>query len=87
MLEHHGWEDVGAELHGLSRAGKWTDMAACISDDMLEAWAIVATYDELAARLRERCSGIFTSLLLDLPARLAADEDRVHDLVGALRGA
>jgi hypothetical protein len=52
---------------------------------MLDAWAVSATYDELVPRLRERCGGLFTTLLLDLPPALRADAERVRAIVAALR--
>ena len=86
VLAFHGWEDVGLELHRLSREGKWQEMPALITDDMLAEWAIIATYDQLAAELRARCDGIFSTLLLDLPHRLRRDEARVRELVQTLSG-
>jgi hypothetical protein len=78
---------VAAALHRLSREGRWTDMPAQISDAMLDEWAISATWDELAPRLVERCRGLFSTVLLDLPAPLRAEEDRVREIVAALRAA
>ena len=86
VLAFHGWEDVGLELHRLSREGKWQEMPALITDDMLAEWAIIATYDDFAAQLRKRCDGIFSTLLLDLPHRLHRDEARVRELVQTLHG-
>ena len=54
---------------------------------MLEEWAIVGTCDELADRLRERCSGVFSTVLLDLPAELRRDEAWVAKTVDALHRA
>jgi probable F420-dependent oxidoreductase len=84
VLEFHGWREVGGGLHRLSREGRWQEMPALISDAMLEEWAIVGTRDELVAKLRERCTGLFTTLLLDLPAALRRDEDWVADTIDAL---
>jgi hypothetical protein len=84
VLEFHGWQDVAADLHRLSREGRWTEMPARISDAMLDEWAITGTWDELVPKLRARCSGIFSTLLLDLPAALRADADRVREIVAAL---
>jgi alkanesulfonate monooxygenase SsuD/methylene tetrahydromethanopterin reductase-like flavin-dependent oxidoreductase (luciferase family) len=86
VLAHHGWEDVGLELHRLSREGKWQEMPALITDDMLREWAVIATYDRLAAELRRRCDGIFSTVLLDLPHRLQRDEGRVRELLQTLHG-
>ena len=87
VLEFHGWLDVGRELHRLSREGKWREMPAHITDEMLEEWAIVGTCDELADRLTERCSGVFSTVLLDLPADLRRDEAWVAKTVDALHRA
>jgi probable F420-dependent oxidoreductase len=84
VLEFHGWQDVAADLHRMSREGRWTEMPARISDEMLDEWAITGTWDELVPKLRARCSGIFSTLLLDLPAALRADADRVREIVAAL---
>jgi alkanesulfonate monooxygenase SsuD/methylene tetrahydromethanopterin reductase-like flavin-dependent oxidoreductase (luciferase family) len=86
VLAHHGWEDVGLELHRLSREGKWQEMPALITDDMLREWAIIGTYDQLASQVRARCDGIFSTVLLDLPHRFQRDEARVRELVQALHG-
>ena len=85
VLKYHGWEDLGSRLHALSVAGKWTELPLQITDDMLDEWAIVGTYDELAGKLRDKADGAYTSVLLDLPAALREDEERVADIVSALQ--
>ncbi|MBW2268684.1 MAG: TIGR03617 family F420-dependent LLM class oxidoreductase [Deltaproteobacteria bacterium] len=85
VLEFHGWLDAGKALHQMSREGRWKEMPGQISDEMLEEWAIIGTCDELAAKLKERCSGLFSTVLLDLAPQLRRDEawlsetiDRLH---------
>jgi probable F420-dependent oxidoreductase len=85
VLSYHGWEDLGAKLHRLSVEGKWTELPLQITDDMLQEWAIVGTYDELAPRLKERAAGSYTSVLLDLPKALSRDDDRVAQIVAELK--
>ena len=85
VLEFHGWEEVGTRLHQLSREGGWKEMPNQISDEMLEEWAIVGTRDELVAKLRDRCSGIFSTVLLDLDAELRRDEDWLGETIRALQ--
>jgi probable F420-dependent oxidoreductase len=58
VLELHGWGETGDELNQLSRKGEWVAMGDRITDEMLEAFAIVATPDEVAARLRGRFSDV-----------------------------
>ena len=87
VLEFHGWLDAGRELHRLSREGKWQEMPRCISDAMLEEWALVGTRAQLVERVRERCTGVFDSVLLDLAPALRRDEDWVQDTIRALHAA
>ncbi|MBW2241901.1 MAG: TIGR03617 family F420-dependent LLM class oxidoreductase [Deltaproteobacteria bacterium] len=84
VLEFHGWEGVGQELHRLSRAGGWKEMPNQITDEMLGEWAIVGTRDELVTRVRERCSDIFSTVLLDLPPELRRDEAWLSETITAL---
>jgi probable F420-dependent oxidoreductase len=87
VLEFHGWKDVAEQLHRLSREGKWREMPALVRDEMLEEWAVIATFDGLAAALAERCRGFATTVLLDLPPALHRDEARVREIVQALQRA
>lgn len=85
VLTHHGWDDIGAELHRMSREGAWQEMPGCITDEMVDEWAIVATLDQLVTRLRERTEGLFSTVLLDLPPELRRDHDWVAETVAALQ--
>jgi probable F420-dependent oxidoreductase len=85
VLEFHGWEELGRKLHQLSREGKWPEMWELITDDMVQEFAIIGTVDELAPRLKERCTGIFSTLLLDLPPELREDDARIRATIQALR--
>jgi probable F420-dependent oxidoreductase len=87
VLEFHGWQEVGKELHRLTREGRWSELGDVLRDDMLEEWAIVAPYSELAAKIAERCRGIATTVLLDLPPALRADDARLCEIVAALKRA
>src|SRR5690606_26924848 len=87
VLDHHGWTDVGIELHGLSKEGRWAEMPDLVTDDMLDEWAVVATRDDLAAVLKERCAGLFDTVVLDLPPALLGDEAWLAETVSALKGA
>jgi probable F420-dependent oxidoreductase len=85
VLNHHGWDDVGQQLHELSLQGKWNEMPKLITDEMLDEFAIVGTYDTLAQQLRQRCGGVFDTVLLDLPSELRRDYDRVKNIVQSVR--
>jgi len=58
VMELHGWGDLAAELHRMSKAGKWEQMAAQIPDDVVHTFAAVARWDGLAKAVEERFGGI-----------------------------
>jgi probable F420-dependent oxidoreductase len=84
VLEHHGWQDVGANLHRLSKQAKWPEMFASISDEMLAEFAVIATYDDFVTEFGRRCGGLYDSVLLDLPASGWKDRDALAEIVRGL---
>jgi probable F420-dependent oxidoreductase len=54
VLDLHGWADLQEELNVLSRSGKWTEMAELIDDDVLAAFSVVASVNDVAQRVNER---------------------------------
>jgi probable F420-dependent oxidoreductase len=52
-LELFGWRDRGERLHLLSREGRWSEMAAVVGDDLLDAVVPAAPYGEIEAVLRD----------------------------------
>jgi len=62
-------------------------MATLITDEMLQQWAVSAADDDLAARLTQRCAGLFDTVMLDLPPSLRQDPARVAELVRAVHEA
>ena len=64
VLDVHGWSGVGESLTELSRAGAWDEMAARVSDEMLDAFAIEADPQDVGKRLRERYEGVVDRVAL-----------------------
>lgn len=68
QLEAHGWSDVGEQLSRLASRGRWDEMAALITDDMLAEVAVEApTLPEAARILKERYTGLADRLALYVP--------------------
>lgn len=86
VLDHHGWTDVGLELHDMSKTGRWAEMGSLITDEMVDEWAVVCRRDELADKIVQRSEGLFSTVLLDLPPALHADEDWLAQTVASLHG-
>ena len=52
VLELHGWGDLQDELNRMSKEGKWKEMGELITDDILDAFAVVAEPEEHRRRAR-----------------------------------
>jgi probable F420-dependent oxidoreductase len=73
VLEVHGWGEVQSELNAMSKAGRWTEMADVVDDEILGAIAVVAEPDDVAAEIRRRYGDVFTRMNLYLKAPLRAE--------------
>ncbi|MGD9529910.1 MAG: TIGR03617 family F420-dependent LLM class oxidoreductase [Pseudonocardia sp.] len=62
VLELHGWDGLADELHALSRRGRWAQMGTLISDEVLDAFAVVAPPSRVAGELRARFGGLCTRI-------------------------
>jgi probable F420-dependent oxidoreductase len=71
VLELHGWGDAATELHRLSQQGEWDAMGSLIDDEMLEAFAVVAPVEKLAAALLSRYDGVIDRVMPALPRALS----------------
>lgn len=66
VFEHHGWTDVGPELHRLSTEGRWDEMPDLITDEMLQAFAIEAPPDGLLDAVRDVYGGLADRVVVPL---------------------
>ncbi len=85
VLEVHGWQETGENLFRLSMEGKWPEMAAGITDEMLEQFAIIGTYDELVPKIKERYQGVVTTLDFGFGVRTPEDHERLAFIVQELK--
>lgn len=84
-FESEGHGEVARTLQGLARAQRWDEMPDLVSDEMLDAYAVVGTYDEIAGKLRARYGPVATAIEFAIPLADAADEARLRGLVAELR--
>ena len=67
ILALHGLEELGAKLHTMSIAGKWHDMPAEVTDDVVRIFAASGTYKEIAAAIETRYGGLADAVDLNFP--------------------
>jgi probable F420-dependent oxidoreductase len=76
VLSLHGWDDLGAKLHRLSKEGRWHEMAAQVPDDVVRAFTAIAPYAGLRRAVEERFGGLSDSIELGFPDGIAPGEGR-----------
>lgn len=65
VFDIHGLTDLGIRLHEASRKGQWSEMAAMVPDEVLDLFAVRATYDRLADAVADRFGGISDAVSID----------------------
>ena len=58
VFEAHGWGGVCDQLHEFLARGDTAAMAALVTEEMLDAYSVAATWDELPAELARRYGGL-----------------------------
>jgi probable F420-dependent oxidoreductase len=83
VLAVHGEEDLGHELHAMSKRGEWDQMAAKVSDDLVRTFAAVGRHDELPDVVADRFGGVTDTVLLGFSTGTPAG--RVREIVDEVR--
>ena len=82
-LDLYGWAEVGPRLRELIRHDRWDDLAAVLSDEVLDTLVPTGTFDELPGLLRERFNGLGQGIVVSPPA-VASDDDAFRSVLAAL---
>jgi probable F420-dependent oxidoreductase len=85
-FDHHGLGDLADRLKLLSRAQRWEEMPQHISDDILETFVTVGTYDTIARKLCDRYGGVVTHCEFSIPVKTPADKARLRGLAKTIQG-
>lgn len=83
VLDLHGWGDLQSELNLMSKQGRWDEMADLITDDILDAFAVVGEPEAVARGIKERYSGLVDRTSLQLPG---VSREKMPDLMKIVRG-
>jgi probable F420-dependent oxidoreductase len=84
-LNAHGLETLAQDLNTLSRAQRWPDMAALISDDVLHQYAVIGRYDEIVTKIKARYGHLANLIEFSIPVRTPEDEAVLAAMVRELQ--
>lgn len=76
VLSLHGWDDLGESLHRMSVTGRWSEMPARVSDDVLEHFVAQGTYSELPKAIAARFGGLSDTVEIMMPSDLPPESMR-----------
>jgi hypothetical protein len=83
-FEHHGWGDTARRASELSRAQRWTELAALVDDEMLHTVASIGTFDDIARVLNERYAGRVDRIEFSIPVNGSDDAERLRRILGQI---
>ncbi len=86
VLAAHGLDDLSPRLHAKSLEGDWKGMADLISDTMLEDFAVIGSWAEIGARIRERFAGLYDRTQLYPSFAPSLDDPRMQRLAREFNG-
>ncbi|HEX3863567.1 MAG TPA: TIGR03617 family F420-dependent LLM class oxidoreductase [Stellaceae bacterium] len=84
-FDSEGYGEIAQRLQGYARAQRWEEMPGLVSDAMLDTYAVIGTYAEIAGKLRARYATVATALEFAIPLTGAGDEATLRGLLGSLR--
>jgi probable F420-dependent oxidoreductase len=73
VLERHGWGDLQPELNSLSKQGKWVEMGGLITDDIVQAFAVVGPPEDIPKLVLDRFGDVVDRFSFYTPYSIAGD--------------
>ena len=85
VMKTHGWDDTHEKLYRMSIDGQWNEMGAQITEEMLENFAVVGTYDEIAPKIKSTYGRDATSVAFSMPIKGEDDEEVLLNILKKLK--
>ncbi len=86
-LEHLGLADLTNACKVLSREQRWEELPAHITDNILEQFAVIGTYDEIADKLIKRFGHLVTNIEFSVATKTDAERETLADMARKIQAA
>jgi len=83
VLELHGWGELQDELNRMSKEGRWEEMGTLITDEILDAFAVVGEPEQIAPKMAARYGDVVQRL--SFYVRTDASPERWRGVMEALQ--
>ena len=78
VFELHGWYDLQPKLNRLSKEGKWDEMAASLSEEVVDAFVVSGTAEQVVDKMKTIFAGKIDRTSLGFEVK---DRDRLKALI------
>ena len=85
VMDIHGWGDVCLELNRLAAAGRWDDMPSQVTNEMVETFATMGTYDQIVDKIRGRFGSYATQIGFTLPVETPGGVERLRNKIAEIQ--
>jgi probable F420-dependent oxidoreductase len=85
VMELHGWGGVREQLSRLAVRKRWEEMGKLVTDEMVDAFAILCTWSELPQKIREKYDGLLTRVTLYQPFDPSVNRERWAEICRAVQ--
>ena len=85
VMKVHGWEDTHEKLYRMSVDGKWGDMSSQITDEMLDNFAVIGTYDDIADKIKSTYGRYADSVGFSIGVKDGKNEEALRSILHDLK--
>ena len=68
-------------MAALSKAQRWDELEAAVSDEILHECVVVALYEDLAATIKRRYAGLLQRIEVSIPVKTNEDQEVLGDII------
>lgn len=86
-FEIFGLHDLTRKLSVLAREQRWEEMPGHIDDEVMNTFAVVGTYDEIADKIVERYDGLLDQVGFSIAVETDEDAERLRGMVERIQRA
>jgi probable F420-dependent oxidoreductase len=84
QLELHGWGDLHTETRLMTREGRWDELGAPVTDEMVDTFSVCGEPHEIAPKIKQRFGDFVDTIRCELDL---ADEEVQYGIVQAIEQA
>lgn len=83
VMDLHSWGGIREELSSLAARKRWDLIPSLVTEEMVNEFAIVSSWDDLPARIHEKYDGILDRVTLYIPFDPSQNVERWAKICGA----